>query len=95
MGDRSNYERAAREWDANHIIHPWDDFSSPDPDARSFVTHATGVHIYADDGRKIIDGPGGMWCVQIGYDRPEMAEAMASQIQASQPQPRLARSKVW
>ena len=79
MVDHSNYDRAAREWDANHIIHPWDDFSGPDPDARSFVTHGAGIHIHTDDGRRLIDGPGGMWCVQIGYDRPEMADAMAEQ----------------
>ena len=79
MVDQSNYNRAAREWDANHIIHPWDDFAAPDPDARSFVTHGKGVYIHTDDGRKLLDGPGGMWCVQIGYDRPEMADAMAEQ----------------
>lgn len=79
MVDHSNYDRAAREWDAHHIIHPWDDFAAPNPDARSFVTHGAGIHIHTDDGRKLIDGPGGMWCVQIGYDRPEMAEAMADQ----------------
>ena len=33
MVDHSNYDRAAREWDANHIIHPWHDFAAPDPDA--------------------------------------------------------------
>lgn len=81
MVDHSNYDRAAREWDANHVIHPWDDFAAPNPDARSFVTHGAGIHIHTDDGRKLIDGPGGMWCVQIGYDRPEMAEAMADQAQ--------------
>lgn len=79
MVDRPNYDRAAREWDAQHIIHPWDDFTPPDPDARSFVTHGAGIHIHTDDGRRLMDGPGGMWCVQIGYDRPEMADAMADQ----------------
>lgn len=79
MVDHSNYDHAAREWDANHIVHPWHDFAEPNPDARSFVTHGAGIHIHTDDGRRLIDGPGGMWCVQIGYDRPEMAEAMADQ----------------
>ncbi|WP_267885463.1 aminotransferase class III-fold pyridoxal phosphate-dependent enzyme [Ruegeria atlantica] len=27
----------------------------------------------------MIDGPGGMWCTQIGYGREEMAEAIAEQ----------------
>ena len=79
MVDQTNYDPSARHWDADHIIHPWDDFSSPGPDARSFVTHGDGIHIHTDDGRKLLDGPGGMWCVQIGYNRPEMAEAMADQ----------------
>ena len=79
MVDHSNYDRAARESDAHHIIYPWDNFAAPDPDARTFITHGEGVYIYTDSGRKLLDGPGGMWCVQIGYDRPEMAEAMADQ----------------
>ena len=38
------------------------------------------INIYDEKGQKLIDGPGGMWCVQIGYGRKEMAEAIADQI---------------
>jgi adenosylmethionine-8-amino-7-oxononanoate aminotransferase len=38
-----------------------------------------GIHLVDAQGRRFIDGPGGMWCVQIGYGRREMAEAIGAQ----------------
>nr|WP_235776102.1 aminotransferase [Ruegeria alba] len=46
---------------------------------RTFVETASGIHIVNDKGERLIDGPGGMWCTQIGYGRTEMADAMAEQ----------------
>src|SRR3546814_4193341 len=43
------------------------------------VAEAEGVHIYNSDGQRMIDGIGGMWCVQVGYGRREMADAIAEQ----------------
>ena len=44
------------------------------------VNTAKGIHLWDATGKRFIDGPGGMWCVQIGYGRPEMAEAIAAQV---------------
>ena len=38
-----------------------------------FVSRAEGVYVYDENGNRLLDGPGGMWCVQIGYGRDEMA----------------------
>lgn len=32
-----------------------------------------------ENGRRLIDAPGGMWCVQVGYGRAELGQAMAEQ----------------
>ena len=32
------------------------------------------------DGKRFIDGPGGMWCVNVGHGRKEIADAMAEQV---------------
>ena len=60
-----------------------------------------GIYLYDDRGRRLIDGPGGMWCVQIGHGRREMAAAIAEQAMrlsynspwgfANEPAARLAR----
>jgi adenosylmethionine-8-amino-7-oxononanoate aminotransferase len=44
------------------------------------VSRAEGIYVYDEQGRRLIDGPAGMWCVQIGHRRPEMAEAIAAQV---------------
>ena len=44
------------------------------------VSKADGIYLYDAYGNKLIDGPGGMWCVNIGYGRKEMADAISEQI---------------
>ncbi len=44
------------------------------------ITHAKGSTIYDGDGHAILDGMAGLWCVNIGYDRPELAEVAARQM---------------
>lgn len=41
-----------------------------------------GIYVYDENGRRLMDGPAGMWCTQIGYQRQEMAEAIAAQTMA-------------
>ncbi len=33
------------------------------------IDSADGIYLWDADGKRYIDGPGGMWCVQIGYGR--------------------------
>ena len=69
---------AIREWDNQHFMHPWQGMGTGDPD-RPIAAGGEGIYIYDPQGRRYIDGPGGMWCVQIGYGRREMAAAIADQ----------------
>ncbi|SFM35315.1 aminotransferase [Shimia aestuarii] len=68
-----------RSWDNTHFVHPWEGMSALGQNERTFVETARGIHIFNGNGDRLIDGPGGMWCTQIGYGREEMAEAMAEQ----------------
>ena len=47
---------------------------------RTIIEIGDGEYFFDQDGNKYIDGPDGMWCVQIGYGRIEMAEAIEDQI---------------
>ena len=47
---------------------------------RTISARAEGIYVYDPAGKRLIDGPGGMWCSQIGYGRREMAEAIAEQV---------------
>lgn len=45
-----------------------------------FLVAAQGMHYTADDGRQILDGTAGLWCVNAGHRRQEIAAAVAAQI---------------
>jgi putrescine aminotransferase len=44
------------------------------------ITHADGVWIWDAKGNKILDGMAGLWCVNVGYGRKELAEAASRQM---------------
>ena len=76
---RRNSIAQARDWDNANFMHPWEGMGSLGDNDRTLVEGAEGIYVTNEEGRRLIDGPGGMWCVQIGYGRNEMAEAMAEQ----------------
>ena len=46
----------------------------------TIITRASGCHIYDGDGRAILDGMAGLWCVQVGYGREELARVAYDQM---------------
>lgn len=44
------------------------------------VSSASGVTYQTDDGRTILDGTSGLWCVGAGHQHPKISQAMKSQI---------------
>ena len=72
MNSRINFNR--------HLLHPWADLPSLGEDEGTpLITRGEGVYVYDDQGRKFLDGPGGMWCMQVGYGRKEIADAISTQ----------------
>jgi len=70
------------EADRTHNLHPWASMDAWRQQDLMRVASAEGIHVYDSAGKRYIDGPGGMWCVQIGYGRKDMAEAIARQVLA-------------
>ena len=44
------------------------------------IARAQGSHIYDAEGRKLLDGMAGLWCVNVGYGREELARAAYDQM---------------
>jgi beta-alanine--pyruvate transaminase len=42
---------------------------------------ASGMHYYTPEGRKILDGAAGLWCVNAGHGRQEITQAVAAQLE--------------
>ncbi|MEQ8399774.1 MAG: aspartate aminotransferase family protein [Roseitalea porphyridii] len=47
--------------------------------APRMITGADGMHYVTDDGRKVLDGIAGLWCVNAGHNRPKIVEAIQTQ----------------
>jgi putrescine aminotransferase len=76
-------ERSAAEWqalDAAHYLHPFTDHAALSKKGTRLITRAEGVYLYEADGRRILDGMSGLWCVNIGYGRKELADAAYRQM---------------
>ena len=65
-------------FDRRHIWHPYT--STITPLTCYPVTHAEGVHLYLEDGSKLIDGMSSWWSTIHGYNHPVLNEAAHSQI---------------
>ncbi len=45
------------------------------------LTRASGMHYWTADGREVLDGVAGLWCVNAGHGRREIAAAVAAQLE--------------
>jgi adenosylmethionine-8-amino-7-oxononanoate aminotransferase len=79
MNPPQDFDRI-RQDDNSRWFHPWEYLPDAGRANRTIVTHGEGIYVYDEHGQRLIDGPGGMWCVQIGYQRREMADAIADQV---------------
>jgi L-2,4-diaminobutyrate transaminase len=71
---------SAGEIDRLHVMHP---FSVPGKHERSgarrMMVRGSGSRVYDDQGRAYIDAMAGLWCVNVGYGRRELADALQEQ----------------
>ncbi|OEE32959.1 adenosylmethionine--8-amino-7-oxononanoate transaminase [Vibrio ordalii] len=65
-------------FDRQHIWHPYT--STLTPLTCYPVTHAQGVHLYLEDGRRLIDGMSSWWATIHGYNHPHLNYAAHQQI---------------
>ncbi len=66
--------------DAAHHLHPFTHAAGLAARGARIITRAEGVRLWDSDGNEILDGMAGLWCVNIGYGRAELAEVAARQM---------------
>jgi L-2,4-diaminobutyrate transaminase len=69
------------QWDRAHFFHPsthLGQFARGEMPNR-IITGGQGVYITDRDGTRLLDAFAGLYCVNVGYGRPEIAEAIATQ----------------
>ena len=65
--------------DGAHHWHPFTDTANLAAKGARVITRAEGVWLTDSDGNRILDGMAGLWCVNVGYGREEIAEAISRQ----------------
>ncbi|MEO0390570.1 MAG: aspartate aminotransferase family protein [Pseudomonadota bacterium] len=66
--------------DAAHHMHPFTAGTALGQKGARVITRAEGVWLYDSDGNRILDAMAGLWCVNIGYGRSELADVAAQQM---------------
>ena len=66
--------------DSAHHLHSFTDTKSLAEQGCRVITRADGVYIWDSDGNRLLDGMAGLWCVNLGYGRRELAEAAYGQL---------------
>jgi len=66
--------------DAAHHMHPFSAGAELAAKGVRVITSADGVTLTDSEGRHIFDAMAGLWCVNIGYGRKELAEVAARQM---------------
>src|SRR3974390_48115 len=49
--------------------------------APRLLARASGMYYWTADGRQILDGMAGLWCVNAGHARREITQAVAAQLE--------------
>ena len=76
--------RALWQMDRDHIVHPYTNFSKQIDEGSQIIVNAEGAYIKDAEGNELLDGIGGLWCVNIGHGRKEMADAIHAQVMEMQ-----------
>ncbi len=68
-------------WDRENFFHPSTHLAqhARGESPNRIVTGGSGVHIQDRDGNKLLDAFAGLYCVNVGYGRKEIIEAIAAQ----------------
>lgn len=70
-----------QETDRKHYYHPFTNHKDMWSKGTRIITGADNIYIYDSDDNKFLDGMSGLWCVNIGYGRKELAEVAKIQME--------------
>lgn len=68
------------ELDRQHLVHPVSSFRTHEARGVRVLRSAKGATVTDTEGRQLIDGFAGLWCVNAGYGHDSIVEAAAEQM---------------
>ena len=77
MVQQATRNLSLEEMDKQSLLHPSTSMADHAKGTPRIIETAKGVTITDKAGKQLIDGFGGLYCVNIGYGRTEIADAIA------------------
>ena len=72
--------QALQALDSAHFLHPFTDFKDLATRGARIITKGQGIYVWDSEGYKLLDAMSGLWCVNVGYGRQELADAAWQQM---------------
>ncbi|CAN5431054.1 aspartate aminotransferase family protein [soil metagenome] len=69
-----------RQSDREHHLHPFTNHADMHKSGTHVIVGGKGCFITDENGRQLLDGLAGLWCVNVGYGRDEIATAVYEQM---------------
>ena len=67
--------------DSAHYLHPFTDYKKLLEERSRIIVRADNIYLWDSEGKRYLDGMAGLWCVNVGYGRKEIADAAYAQMQ--------------
>ncbi|WP_420589752.1 aspartate aminotransferase family protein [Bacterioplanoides sp.] len=72
----ANYWSECARQEAEYLLHPASSISQLIADGPGLIAAAQGCEVTDEQGNQLLDGVAGLWCVNVGYGRYELAQVM-------------------
>ncbi|WP_288392363.1 aspartate aminotransferase family protein [uncultured Herbaspirillum sp.] len=73
--------RAIQALDAAHYLHPFTDPKGINQRGARVIVSGQGIYLWDSEGKRLLDGMSGLWCMNVGYGRTRIADAVYAQMQ--------------
>ena len=73
--------RGIQALDSQHYLHPFTDFKDLATRGARVMVKGEGIYLWDSEGKRLIDGMSGLWCVNVGYGRQAICDAAYAQMQ--------------
>jgi putrescine aminotransferase len=76
------YDTAAiQKLDSAHYMHPFTDHQDLGAKGARVMVRGDSIYLWDSQGKKVLDGMSGLWCVNVGYGRTSISEAVYRQME--------------
>ncbi|HEU4850873.1 MAG TPA: aspartate aminotransferase family protein [Telluria sp.] len=72
--------REIQKLDSAHYLHPFTDSLELSGRGARVIVRGDGIYVWDSEGNQILDAMSGLWCVNVGYGRTSIADAVYRQM---------------